>query len=263
MRLLTAIERFFERLFERPSARIFRTRLQPIHLQRRIEREMELQRMSGSDRTFVPNRFTVRLHPMDLAAFGDFAGSLAAELADGALSFARGHRYALVDRPLVELEPDPGILRGEVAVDARFSDPATPSVTPIRDDGPRGDGPDQAPLPDSGPAHTMVFTVPVAESALAVLRELRPDGTQREIRVEARPMTIGRAGDNAVVLSDQRVSRHHGRLQARRGALVYTDLESTNGSLVNGTPVREVVLGEGDRITIGDTILVVESVSPD
>ena len=38
---LAAIERFFERLFERPSARLFRTRVQPVQIQRRIERAME------------------------------------------------------------------------------------------------------------------------------------------------------------------------------------------------------------------------------
>ena len=38
---LTAVERFFERLFERPSARLFRARLQPIQIQHRIERAME------------------------------------------------------------------------------------------------------------------------------------------------------------------------------------------------------------------------------
>ena len=46
----------------------------------------------------------------------------------------------------------------------------------------------------------------------------------------------------------------------RRGTLVYTDLQSTNGSRVNGTPVDEVVLGVGDRIELGDTLLVVEAV---
>jgi hypothetical protein len=259
MRLLTAIERFFERLFERPSARLFRTRLQPIHLQRRIEREMELQRMSGADRTFVPNSFTVRLHPMDLAAFDGFVASLTAELADGAMGFARGHRYALRDRPRVELAGDVTVQRGEVVVDARFSDRDDRPVTPVPAADPGGRQPGHA--TDVEPDHTRVFTVPSVESPLAVLRELRPDGTQREIRVEGRPVTIGRADDNALVITDLRVSRHHGRLQARRGALVYTDMESTNGSFVNGHPVREVVLGEGDRIQVGDTVLVVESVS--
>src|SRR5688500_8149702 len=54
---LAAIERFFERLFERPSARLFRARLQPIQLQRRIERAMEAERLSSADRTLAPNRF--------------------------------------------------------------------------------------------------------------------------------------------------------------------------------------------------------------
>jgi pSer/pThr/pTyr-binding forkhead associated (FHA) protein len=43
---------------------------------------------------------------------------------------------------------------------------------------------------------------------------------------------------------------------------VYTDLDSTNGTRVNGVAVTEVVLGEGDRLELGDTVLVVESVGP-
>ena len=68
---LAAIERFFERLFERPSARLFRARLQPVQLQRRIERAMEAERLASADRTLVPNRFVVHLHPDDLAGFGE------------------------------------------------------------------------------------------------------------------------------------------------------------------------------------------------
>ena len=71
MRPLTNLERFFEQLFERPAARLFHPRLQPVQLQRRIERAMETDRMSGADRTLVPNRFRVHLNPEDLDAFGD------------------------------------------------------------------------------------------------------------------------------------------------------------------------------------------------
>src|SRR6478752_1054740 len=71
---LTAIERFFERLFERPSARLFRTRMQPVQLQRRIERAMEAERLAASDRTLVPNRFVVRLNPEDLEGFAGMPG---------------------------------------------------------------------------------------------------------------------------------------------------------------------------------------------
>jgi pSer/pThr/pTyr-binding forkhead associated (FHA) protein len=60
------------------------------------------------------------------------------------------------------------------------------------------------------------------------------------------------------VLADPRVSRHHARLQARRGTLVFTDLGSTNGSRVNGVRVDECALGTGDRVVVGDTVLLVE-----
>ena len=250
MRPLAALERFFERIFERPSARLFRARLQPVQVQRRIERVMETERLSGADRTLVPNRFRVHLHPEDLASFGDMAGSLAAELADGALAFARSHRYAVADRPRVDLVADPTTERGDIRVDARFADPD-------------GAVPDAA-TGDEDPGYgtrTMVFEVPAVDAPLARLREIRPDGTQRELEVDGSAITIGRGSDNDVVLHDGRVSRHHARLHARRGTLVFTDLGSTNGSRVNGVRVAEVVLGEGDRIELGDTVLVVEALA--
>src|SRR3954470_10936896 len=119
----SSIERFFERLFERPSARLFKPRLQPVQVQRRIERAMESERLTASDRTLVPNRFVVRLHPDDLAGFGEMTGTLASELADAALAFARAHHFTLVDRPRVDIVSDATIVRSDIRVDARFADP--------------------------------------------------------------------------------------------------------------------------------------------
>ncbi|HEY5437251.1 MAG TPA: FhaA domain-containing protein [Candidatus Limnocylindrales bacterium] len=107
-------------------------------------------------------------------------------------------------------------------------------------------------------SQTLVFRRPVPLAARAVLRVCAADGRERTIEVDGTPLTIGRSQDNALVLGDRRVSRHHGRLQARRGTLLYTDLGSTNGSRVNGIRVDEIVLGEGDRLQVGDTVLVVE-----
>jgi hypothetical protein len=109
---------------------------------------------------------------------------------------------------------------------------------------------------------TSVFVVPRVESSRAVLREIRPDGSSRTLMVDGSPLTIGRAPDNKLVLADSRASRHHARLYGRRGALILTDLGSTNGSWVNDRRIDEMALGEGDQIRIGDTILVVERVEP-
>jgi hypothetical protein len=252
---LTAIERFFERLFERPSARLFRARLQPIQLQRRIERAMEAERLTTSDRTLVPNRFVVHLHPTDLAEFGEMTATLASELADGALSFARAHRYTVVDRPRVDLLADATVVRTDIRVDARFAEPIV---------GRSGHGPvalepeREGTMDDADPTATRVYEIPRPRMPRAVLLVTDPDGRTREVNVEGGSLTIGRATDNDFVALDGRVSRHHGRIVGRRGTLVYSDLGSTNGSRVNGVTVTEVVLGVGDRLEVGDTRLIVE-----
>jgi Protein of unknown function (DUF3662)/FHA domain len=256
---LTAVERFFERLFERPTARLFRTRLQPIQIQHRIERAMENERLTTTDRTLAPNRFVVHLHPDDLADFGDMTGTLAAELADSALSFARSHHYTVADRPRVDLVADPAIQRADIRVVARFAD----ALGNRASSGPAGAaasvGEPLAPAPsDIEPSDTRVFEVPKPTVPRAVIQVTDPDGQARRIVVEAGSLTIGRATDNDLIARDSRVSRHHGRITGRRGTLVYVDLGSTNGSRVNGVPVSEVVLGAGDRLEIGDTALVVE-----
>jgi hypothetical protein len=105
---------------------------------------------------------------------------------------------------------------------------------------------------------TLIFRKPAPPEARAVLRITAPDGKERLLEVGATPLTLGRSADNALMLADARVSRHHGRLQTRRGTLVYTDLGSTNGSRVNGIRVDECALGMGDRIVVGDTVLLVE-----
>ncbi len=250
MPVLAAIERFFERLLERPSARLFRTRLQPVQLQRRIERAMEAERLAATDRTLVPNRFTVRLNPEDLAGFGDMQVSLASELADGALTFARAHHYTLVDRPQVMLLADPRVERTDIAVDARFADPIAGRVATADD------------ALDPDPTSTRVFTVPKPVAPAARLVVNGPGNLDRVVPVAGGLLRIGRAPDNDLVLGDGRVSRHHGRIAGRQGTLVYTDLGSTNGSRVNGEPVIEVVLGAGDRILVGDTTLEVRLGEP-
>ncbi|MEO8570930.1 MAG: DUF3662 and FHA domain-containing protein [Chloroflexota bacterium] len=253
---LTAVERFFERLFERPSARLFRARLQPIQLQRRIERAMEAERLTTSDRTLVPNRFIVHLHPTDLAEFGEMTATLATELADGALSFARAHRYTVVDRPRVDLIADTAIERTDIRVEARFAEP----IVVRNAHGPLDLAPAIEGADDEGadPSVTRLYTVPQPRTPRATLRVTDPDRRTREVVVEGGSLTIGRATDNDLVALDGKVSRHHGRITGRRGTLVYVDLGSTNGSRVNGAGVTEVVLGVGDRLEVGETTIIVE-----
>ncbi|HEY3524514.1 MAG TPA: DUF3662 and FHA domain-containing protein [Candidatus Limnocylindrales bacterium] len=258
---LSSIERLLERLFERPAARIFHSRIQPLQLQRRIERAMETERLSGADRTLVPNAFTVRLNPADLEPLRGIAASVVAELADGALAFARRHAYTVLDRPRVDLVADPEVRPGEITVGAAWVDRLGRRDEDAleAEDGVAGPA-----MPGGGrPDDTMVFRPPTPAVPRAVLREVSPDGHERRVAIESGSLTLGRATDNGIVISDARASRHHARLQVRQGRLVLTDLHSTNGTRVNGVRVGEVALGEGDRIQVGDTTLIVDSMGGD
>jgi pSer/pThr/pTyr-binding forkhead associated (FHA) protein len=65
------------------------------------------------------------------------------------------------------------------------------------------------------------------------------------------PVTIGREEGNVLRLNDERVSRFHAKIQADAGDIILTDLESTNGTKVNGNMVQIRRLRLGDRITLG------------
>jgi len=266
---LAAIEHFLERLFERQSARLFRTALRPVVVLRRLERSMEDARVREGTRTVVPHHFVVRLHPDDLATLRASNPDLAASLADGALAFARHHGYTLLDRPVVTIRPDPRVEPADVAVDPSRTDPSAPAASGVASGAPEPE-PTSDEVVFSGPcAHsdavdgTSVFVVPALDGPHASIREVRPDSSSRTVRFDGRPMRIGRAPDNELVLRDGRASRHHARIDARRGTLVLSDLGSTNGSWVNDRRVESVALGEGDRIRVGATTLVIEAIEAD
>ena len=78
----------------------------------------------------------------------------------------------------------------------------------------------------------------------------------RVYRDLAAPVTLGREEDNAIRINDERVSRFHAKIQVDSDRVILTDLESTNGTRVNGHPIQMRVLRPGDQISIGRSVLV-------
>src|SRR5881275_3311693 len=69
------------------------------------------------------------------------------------------------------------------------------------------------------------------------------------------PVTIGREEGNSLRLNDERVSRFHAKVQFDNGEYILTDLESTNGTRVNGNVVQIRRLRPGDRVAVGRSLL--------
>jgi pSer/pThr/pTyr-binding forkhead associated (FHA) protein len=69
------------------------------------------------------------------------------------------------------------------------------------------------------------------------------------------PVTIGREEGNSIQLNDERVSRFHVKIQEDQSKIVITDLESTNGTKVNGEDIQLRILRYGDVISLGRSVL--------
>jgi pSer/pThr/pTyr-binding forkhead associated (FHA) protein len=69
------------------------------------------------------------------------------------------------------------------------------------------------------------------------------------------PITIGREEGNTIQLNDERVSRFHLKIQSDRDKIVLTDLQSTNGTKVNGEDIQLRILRYGDLISVGRSVI--------
>ena len=82
-----------------------------------------------------------------------------------------------------------------------------------------------------------------------------------EFTVDSAPLTIGRGGQNDIVLDgDDFASARHARIESRRDGVWVTDLGSTNGTFVNGSRLEGATrLSSGDVLRVGETDLRVET----
>lgn len=73
------------------------------------------------------------------------------------------------------------------------------------------------------------------------------------------PLTVGREEGNDIQLNDERVSRCHLKIQQDNDRLVLTDLDSTNGTKVNGAECQLKILRHGDLIAVGRSLMLLGS----
>lgn len=86
----------------------------------------------------------------------------------------------------------------------------------------------------------------------------------REVELKEAQLTIGRKSDNDVVIEDPSVSGHHAKIVKIQSVFFVEDLHSTNGTLVNNTPIDRYQLQDTDVIMIGNhRLLFQDVVKPD
>ena len=90
----------------------------------------------------------------------------------------------------------------------------------------------------------------------------RGTGSGERIQLKSFPVTLGRDKRNSIVIRDQEASRHHLRIKKRGNLYILEDLESRNGTYVNGDRVVNSTLKNGDKILLGSTELLFHASEP-
>jgi pSer/pThr/pTyr-binding forkhead associated (FHA) protein len=260
MSVLRAVESKIEGLFEGLFGRAFRTHVQPVELARKLAKEMDEHRSVSVSRVYVPNEYTLYLSSADRAQFAAYEGSLVGELQEYLSEHARREGYALLSSPRVLLQTDDDLAMGEFGIATRVSEPE--EREPLRAPQPAVAIPTPAPaVASEPPAATMIYRSDesdLAEEPPKPRERVTLTVGGRAVPVTSRRVVVGRSRECDVRVEDGNVSRRHFELvQDDSSAWTVVDLGSTNGTEVNGRRVSgKRRLGDGDRITIGDTELV-------
>ena len=244
MGVLGKFEGWLEGMFEGTVARVFRPRVQPADIAKRLERSMEANKTVGVGKVFAPNTYEVGLNPREHEGFERYRASLEREMSSYLQDRAREMNLTLITRPQVKLLPQENVRVGGVQVRSWLED-----------------------IDSSDSAEQAEFTQPIE-----IQRTRRPQQVQtatltvvagsqngQRYNLPAGRARMGRGLENEIVIEDARVSRNHAEIYPRGNEWYLRDLGSTNGTYVNGYGIRERALESGDRVSLGGAELVFHS----
>lgn len=214
MGILDNFEKGLERAVNGAFAKTFKSGVQPVEITSALRRELDTKAAVVSrDRILAPNRFTVRLAQADYGRMADLGPALIDELSQLVQKHAATQGYQFTGAVSITLANDPGLSEGMVQIDST-------SVTSVKDS---------------------VAWTPVVDI----------NGRRHQL-VKSRTV-IGRGSDADITIDDTGTSRRHVEIIWDGSRAQVRDLGSTNGSQLNGSPVKQAILEPDSIITIGRT----------
>lgn len=229
MGLLERFEDSLDRLVNGAFARAFKAEVQPVEIASALQREIsDRAAVIDRDRTVIPNVFHVELSEHDYRRLAVFKDALQTELATLVRDYGAEQRYTLLGPVQVVLsqddELDTGIfrVRSEARAEVSAADGRSAQAISVDVRQPR--------LEVGGVAYPLVRAV----------------------------TRLGRGSDTDIRVEDPGASRHHCEIVLGQPVLV-RDLNSTNGTFVNGQRVSQLELADGTALMIGSTQLVFRS----
>jgi hypothetical protein len=247
--VLKSIEKKIENLVEGVFGRAFKSSVQPVEIAHKLAKEMGDHKTVSVSKVYVPNEYEVYLSPADYEQMHAFEASLVEELSTYLIAYARREGWTLVSKPHVSLHGDDDLHLGEFGIATRtVTEPEQPVVAPVAP-------PQQLSqtVVYQPPAPAPAAPVPVVPPGPATCAVLRWGAGGHDLSADV--TLIGRNKRCDVVLADPNVSRQHAEIRREGDDYVVIDLDSTNGVQLNGKEVKRARLADGDRLTLGTSVL--------
>nr|NLI50378.1 DUF3662 domain-containing protein [Propionibacterium sp.] len=227
MGIFDAIERKLERAVSDGFARAFKGDVQPVEIAARLQRELDAEaRLLSRDRKLVPNDFTIGLSQHDHDRLVPYSRKINAEIIPQLREYAANQGYLFAGPISIDYVLEPDLPTGRFTIESQAAD-------------------DQP------------FGLPQRRAALV----LEVNGIRHPLVPPG--FVIGRGSEADVRINDPGISRQHARVVVsgtpEDPEISIEDLGSTNGITVNGIRVHHAPLGEGARIEIGKTRLLVRT----
>ena len=108
--------------------------------------------------------------------------------------------------------------------------------------------------------YSEIMNEPATSEVKLHVRYSAPDGTAAVQELSDKPITIGRSPDADIITLDERASRMHCGIRLWDGEYYVKDLKSKNGTFLNNDRVEMAKIKPGDKVRLGNTVLVVEDV---
>jgi len=246
MGVLQDFERRLEGAVEGFFARLFTSGLQPIEMAKGLQAYARDTQTVASDGVVVPNVYRFWIHPKDHQRLTQLGVDLEGELASVVVGTADERGWILRGPAAVRVEPSDEPPVGKYKLSGRIESvegpeaPSEPTPPPAA----------RAAVPDNDQTRVLGATTSTSPPRLRVLDGRHDD----EVELEGRTV-VGRAPTCTITMDDSTVSREHASFVRRDDGWWVVDLNSTNGTRVNGRAAAEHPLQDGDRVMLGDAAL--------
>ena len=253
MKFVRSLENFIGNQLEDFFNRKFSSGVQPVELAKRIRRIIESEKTVGVAHVFIPDQYAIFLTIEDYGKLEPSFPLILAELRSYIQEYARKKEYSIRYKPTIEFQSDTSLKRGSFQILSSFS-PARLDYSDEKDF-----------LKKSDLSGTLVFDKPVyGEPSLrqiplqAILTVIEGSDIGLVVDITAKRANLGRRDSNELPLNDVNISRLHAYIVFEHGVHVVYDAKSLNGTYVNQHRISRKQLQTGDRIKLGNTVMLYE-----